>query len=295
MDKIEIPDFEDEEQEKNENSVQESVKYFQSVKKIVEEKNKMKSKPLIPVGVIKPKVPFKKPLQSTNIRKNEPISAYPTDKNTIFVSSRQAKNPMIKYIKNVKLSYKEDMIPDFICARSCCILFISLKYHSLHTDYLRERIKSLGSLFSLRVILCKVDCSDYETSLQSLNELTFLGDCTLVLSWSDQEAAKYVELYKIYENKSATLIQTKIENEYIPRLQDTLTAIRSVNKTDSITLATNFGSLKSIMSASVEELSICPGIGDKKVKRLHDAFNASFKKEKKNSSNKTIKDFITKK
>ena len=37
------------------------------------------------------------------------------------------------------------------------------------------------------------------------------------------------------------------------------------------------------MSASVEELSICPGIGDKKVKRLHDTFNASFKKEKKNS------------
>jgi len=51
-----------------------------------------------------------------------------------------------------------------------------------------------------------------------MNELTYLGDCTLILSWSDQETAKYIELYKMYENKSATLIQTKIENEYIPRV-----------------------------------------------------------------------------
>jgi ERCC4-type nuclease len=47
------------------------------------------------------------------------------------------------------------------------------------------------------------------------------------------------------------------------------------------------------MSASVEELSICPGIGDKKVKRLHETFNASFKKEKKTKTgSKTIQDYL---
>jgi DNA excision repair protein ERCC-1 len=158
---------------------------------------------------------------------------------------------MVNYIKSVKMIYKDEMNPDFIIGKYCCVLFISLKFHSLKKDYLKERIKQLGNLFSLRVVLCKIDCDDFETSLETMNELCYLGDCTLILCWSDQEAAKYIEIYKLYENKSATLIQTKIENEYIPRvsflfclnskLQDTLGAIRSVNKTDSITLATNFG------------------------------------------------------
>jgi DNA excision repair protein ERCC-1 len=141
-----------------------------------------------------------------------------TDKLVFYFSEKKAKNPMVSYIKNVKMIYKDEMNPDFIIGKYCCILFISLKFHSLKKDYLKERIKQLGNLFSLRVVLCKIDCDDFETSLQTMNELCYLGDCTLILCWSDQEAAKYVEIYKLYENKSATLIQTKIENEYIPRV-----------------------------------------------------------------------------
>ncbi|CAG8806952.1 13485_t:CDS:2, partial [Dentiscutata erythropus] len=43
-----------------------------------------------------------------------------------------------------------------------------------------------------------------------------------------------------------------------------LTQIRSVNKTDVVTLASSFGSLKRIMNASSDELAMCPGLGEQK-------------------------------
>ncbi|KAH1037591.1 hypothetical protein GYH30_056775 [Glycine max] len=53
--------------------------------------------------------------------------------------------------------------------------------------------------------------------------------------------------------------------------------VRHVNKTDVVTLGTTFGSLCNIMGASMEDLARCPGIGERKVKRLFDTFHEPFK------------------
>ena len=55
-----------------------------------------------------------------------------------------------------------------------------------------------------------------------------------------------------------------------------LGSVRSVNKTDSAQLLSQFGNLKTLLTASIEEFRICPGIGEKKVRRLYDAFNKPF-------------------
>lgn len=257
---IEIPNIESSEDENEE--VKDKIKEF----KENFQKQEEKKKPLIPVNVIKKK-------KESEIIQN----IFPSEKDTIYISSRQKNNPILEYISNIKFQFKENILPDFIIGQNICIYFISLKYHLNHKDYIKEKIKKLGNAFSLRVILCKIDSEDYK-GITDLNQLCYLGDCTLILSFNDLECARYIETFKIYEKKSAQLIQPKIENEYLPRLQDILTSIKSINKTDTITLSSNFGSLKSIMNASIEELSICPGLGQKKVKRLHDIFNVSFKK-----------------
>lgn len=48
-----------------------------------------------------------------------------------------------------------------------------------------------------------------------------------------------------------------------------------------MTLATTFGSLKKIMNASVEEIGLCPGFGETKVRRVAEAFETPFLLEKK--------------
>ena len=42
------------------------------------------------------------------------------------------------------------------------------------------------------------------------------------------ECARYLETYKALENKPASSIQARLETEFLPRLQNCLTAIRSV-------------------------------------------------------------------
>ena len=50
----------------------------------------------------------------------------------------------------------------------------------------------------------------------------------------------------------------------------------SNNRVDVVTLLTTFGSLADVTSASVDELRLCPGMGDNKAQRLHALFNEPF-------------------
>lgn len=40
--------------------------------------------------------------------------------------------------------------------KTSCALFLSLRYHNLKPDYINERIKQLGKLYELRVLLVQV-------------------------------------------------------------------------------------------------------------------------------------------
>jgi len=59
-------------------------------------------------------------------------------------------------------------------------------------------------------------------------------------------------------------------------MTNALTQIKSVNKTDVFTLLTNFGSFKGIVNASIEELAMCPGLGERKCRRIWEAFREPF-------------------
>lgn len=68
-----------------------------------------------------------------------------------------------------------------------------------------------------------------------------------MLAFSIEEAARYLETFKVYENKPASSIMEKVGEDYMAKFVDVLTSIRSVNKTDAGTLACNFGSLKALV------------------------------------------------
>lgn len=143
-------------------------------------------------------------------------------------------------------------------------------------QHISKRIQEVGRNFRLRILLVFVDDESNLATLQELNKIAFACDFTLILAWSNAECARYLETFKAYEGKSATAIQEKVETEFLPKLTSVLTNIRSVNKTDVITLMDVFGSFGSICRASEQELALCPGIGDKKVKRLHRALHEPF-------------------
>lgn len=134
----------------------------------------------------------------------------------------------------------------------------------------------LARLYVLRVLLVLVDVDDYHDVLRELNRSAILNDYTLMLAWGFEEAARYLETYKAFENKPPDLIREKVTDDYNAKATDTLTQIRSVNKTDVITLLSTFGSIEGIAKATSDQLAMCPGFGEQKVKRLQQAFTTPF-------------------
>nr|XP_023898496.1 DNA excision repair protein ERCC-1 isoform X1 [Quercus suber]POE53152.1 dna excision repair protein ercc-1 [Quercus suber] len=198
-------------------------------------------------------------------------------RNAILVSHRQKGNPLLKHIRNVRWAFA-DIVCDYLLGQSSCALYLSLRYHLLHPDYLYYRIRELQKNFKLRVVLCHVDVEDVAKPLLEVTKTALLHDCTLLCAWSLEECGRYLETIKVYENKPADIIQGQMDTDYLSRLTHALTTVRHVNKTDVVTLGTTFGSLSHIMDASMEDLARCPGIGERKVKRLYDTFHEPFKR-----------------
>jgi DNA excision repair protein ERCC-1 len=133
-------------------------------------------------------------------------------------------------------------------------------------------------------LLVLVDDENNTSSIQELNTIAFRNDFTLILSWSNLEAARYIETIKLYEGKSSNSIKEKVESEFLPAITKSLTNISSVNKTDVVTLLDNFDNFHGICNASEQQLILCPGIGEKKVKRIYKTLHEPFHKKKPNNS-----------
>jgi len=127
-------------------------------------------------------------------------------------------------------------------------------------------------------VLCHVDVADVVKPLGEVNKLCCGNTCTLVCAWSLLECARYLESFKLFEHKTAESIQERTEADYLSRLTNVLTSIRGVNKTDVLTLGSQFRSLADIMAASADQLAACPGIGPTKVRRIHDSFHLPFRR-----------------
>ncbi|XP_061219676.1 DNA excision repair protein ERCC-1 [Neopsephotus bourkii] len=194
---------------------------------------------------------------------------------SIVVSPRQRGNPVLRFIRNVPWEYG-DVAADYVLGQSSCALFLSLRYHHLHPDYIHQRLRELGRGFALRVLLLQVDVKDPQRALKDLAKICVLSDCTLLLAWSPEEAARYLETYKAFEQKPPDLLRERLDQGFLPRMSDCLTSIRAVNKTDAVSLLSTFGSLAALAAATKEDLSLCPGVGPQKAKRLFDVLHEPF-------------------
>lgn len=183
----------------------------------------------------------------------------------ILVSTRQKGNPILNYVKSLPWEYS-DIPCDYVLGATTCALFLSLKYHRLHPEYIYSRIRQLGKLYNLRVLLTMVDITNHEEALKELSKTSMINNLTLVLCWSAQEAGRYLELFKSYEHASPASIRAHQAETYQESLTEFVTTPRTINKTDAASLIANFGSLRAAVNAQPEELALVPGWGEKKVK-----------------------------
>ena len=197
----------------------------------------------------------------------------------IIVSTRQKGNPSLNYIRSLPWEYG-DIPADYVLGATTCALFLSLKYHRLHPEYIYSRIRALGHKYNLRLLLTMVDIQNHEESLKELSKTSLINNLTLILCWSAQEAGRYLELYKSYEKASPTSIRAHQATSYSEKLVEFITVPRSINKTDALSLVSAFGSVRNAVNARPEEIGEITGWGEKKVQRWCGTVRENFRVRK---------------
>lgn len=198
---------------------------------------------------------------------------------SILVSPRQKGNPILNNIRALPWEYS-DTPADYVLGVTTCALFLSLKYHRLHPEYIYTRIRGLQGKYNLRILLTMVDITNHEEALKELSKTSLINNVTIILCWSAQEAGRYLELYKSFENAAPTNIKAHQSTTYSDRLVDFITVPRSINKTDAVGLVSNFGSVRTAVTARPEEVALVDGWGEKKVQRWCNTVREPFRLKK---------------
>ncbi|CCO32360.1 DNA excision repair protein ERCC-1 [Rhizoctonia solani AG-1 IB] len=164
-------------------------------------------------------------------------SAKNTVGNIILVHKRQKGNPILDHIKGIPWEYNSDIVVDYQVGSTAVHLY---------------KIRKFFMCNMINVLLINWFEVGTPEFYQGAHKV----------AWSVEEVGKYIATYKLYEFKSHQLIQERVEADYQSVLRAALTTVRGVNRTDVMTLKTNFG--------------LCPGVGPTKVRRLREAFNKPF-------------------
>eukprot|EP01068_Selenidium_serpulae_P010446 Selendium_serpulae@DN5466_c0_g1_i1.p1 len=207
-----------------------------------------------------------------------PEPFHPNSGNNIIVSTRQKGNFVTGHIRNVPFEYA-NILPDFLIGKVDCALFISLQYHRLHPLYLQQRAALFERrMYGVRLLLCLADlpADDCEAALLQVSQIAVQHNLSLLLAWSFEEAGRILETMKAFENKPADLIRGQMEIQQRGRMIEVLTTVGAVNKTDAVTLISQFGTMENIFKATKGDLLQCPGMGSRKVNNLLEAINEPF-------------------
>lgn len=181
----------------------------------------------------------------------------------IVLSHKQKGNPLLKYIRVAKLwiadgEYRDKISSDFHINSKVGILFLSVLFHMRNEQYIFERMRTMKSKggYSLRILVLLADTENPESVIKELTMACFNMEFTLFVAWSNEEAARYIETFKLYEKKSADAIRepTPQETDTTARLTDCLTSIKTVNQTNASTLLKHFG-VKYILIINIHSYS----------------------------------------
>ncbi|KAJ7096233.1 restriction endonuclease type II-like protein [Mycena epipterygia] len=208
--------------------------------------------------------------------------------NNIIVNPLQRGNPVLEAIRNVPKEFG-DIVCDYQVGRTTGVLFLSLKYHRLHPEYIHTRIEKLGHSYSLRILLVMSDVTEHRDPIRELTKMCLINNVTILVAFSCvvfsssrafvhllsrvEEAGHYLATFKQFEHKPPDMIKERVDKDYDSILRSTLTSISKVNKTDVETLRTSFGSFANISRATSDQLQNLPGFGQVKVRNIKNAFD----------------------
>eukprot|EP00166_Cyanidium_caldarium_P006071 ctg_795.g311 len=226
----------------------------------------------------------------------------------IVVSRRQRGNPVLRYVRHIPYAFADFDFADYLLGQHTCALFLSMRYHLLKPTYIYERARLLGRRsFRTRVLLLLMDCPEgvemgkgagagaaaQTDPFITLEKFAVYQELTLMVAWSEREAATILENYRALEQKPADALQgvpnaargadaggeaAREPDALLTQAVAFLTAGKAVNKTDAVMLLQHFGSLRQVLLAGEDEFAQVAGIGPVKRAKLYHLLHEPFRK-----------------
>jgi DNA excision repair protein ERCC-1 len=191
----------------------------------------------------------------------------------ILVNERQRGNPVLTLIKAVPWEFAKVGPPDYVTGKGVCAVFVSLQYHLLHPRYAVKRMRAVGREFRVRVLLILADSEDSDAPLQELCRDAIAHGFTVLVGWSSGDVARYLESLKSLEKATASGIAPRRDRGTFAEATSVLTTIRSINRSDVVTLSHEFENVASLCRAQPSDVLELAGLGEHKARRLVEALN----------------------
>lgn len=113
----------------------------------------------------------------------------------LLINPNQKSNPILKYI-TVSSTFDSGIKCDFEPCSDIGMLYLSLKYHRLHPQYIINRSSCLF-MYLHKFILVINDIDESESYLTDLNVFCVLGGYVLILCESNYDCAFYIMNCKV--------------------------------------------------------------------------------------------------
>lgn len=139
--------------------------------------------------------------QNTKRSNNEPNTNSDDKKfrgKTVLINTTQRENPLLNHLKNTNWRYisstpTHKIYYDYLI-KDRSVLFLTLSYHKLYTDYISRRMGPLSSNND-NILLFVIDDNSTrsEQALTEITKLCMFNGFTLLVAFTFEQAAKYIE------------------------------------------------------------------------------------------------------
>lgn len=115
---------------------------------------------------------------------------------TVLVNTTQKENPLLDKLKNTNWRYVSSkggtkIYYDYL-VKGRSVLFLTLSYHKLYSDYITRRMAPFSGEED-DILIFVVDDSNSEESITDITKMCMFSGFTLLVAFNFEQAAKYIE------------------------------------------------------------------------------------------------------
>jgi DNA excision repair protein ERCC-1 len=185
----------------------------------------------------------------------------------LTISRRQQGNPMIPVLESgAEVVFADSSVADYTIGKDLAVLFLTLKYHRQHPDYLGERLRDFRGSFPVRLLLFLVNDENPDRVISRLTSVAMANNMNLILAFTYEEAARW--LLTLYNTQDAGVDDLRAMNEsHTETATEALHAI-GLSRREAEAMLRAFPTVAELLLAPRDALVKAAAVSEKKVDLL---------------------------